>query len=175
MAAADSRSDFVMQTIQAQGRIRAYLLSLVLDKDRANDLLQQTNLVLLQKQSEYQPGSNFIAWAYRIAYFEVLADRRNRQRDRHLFNDAALAVIAARAEDVLDRHDEKSVALEDCLQQLKADQRDLLIARYRPGSSVEAMARSLGKTPAAISAALYRIRNSLLQCVERKLKGLTAL
>ena len=170
MAAADKHSEFVLKTIRAQGRIRAYILSLVLDKERANDLLQQTNLVLLQKEADYKSGTNFDAWAYRIAYYEVLADRRDRHRDRLLFNDAALALIAARAEDELERYDDRTAALESCLQQLNSHQRELLRRRYRPGGGVEEVAKSLNKTPAAISAALYRIRQALLGCVERRLE-----
>ena len=67
---------FVLEIIAAQSRLYAYILSLVLNREKARDILQQTNLVLLEKEREFEWGTNFGAWASRVAYYEVLTDRR---------------------------------------------------------------------------------------------------
>ncbi len=164
--------EFVLQVIGAQSRLYAYVLSLTLNKERARDILQQTNLVLLEKESEFKPGSNFNGWAYRVAYYEVLADRRTRQRDRHLFSDELLALVASRSTVQDNAFDDRSVAVEKCLGLLSPEHRRIVMERYRPGGSVASIAENLEKTPAAVSTMLYRIRQALVECVERKLEGI---
>ena len=165
---------FVLLVINNQKRLFAYILSLVLDRERAGDILQQANLVLLEKESGFSHGTDFFAWAARVAYFEVLADRRRRVRDRHLFNDEVLSVVADESSKVAGALDDRADALRECIAGLAADQRELLSLRYRPGGSVNEIAKAMGKTPGAISAALHRIRSKLLDCVEKRLGALAA-
>ncbi|TWT37148.1 RNA polymerase sigma factor [Posidoniimonas corsicana] len=169
MAGSGNHDAFVMQMIAVQTRLYAYVLSLVLDRERASEILQQTNLVMLEKAGEFEEGTNFSAWAYRVAFYEVLADRRKRSREKHLFNDELLALVASHSSTIGDSLDDRSVALEDCLSYLPDRHRQLITQRYRPGGSVAALAESLRKTPAAVSTLLYRIRSELLECTQKKL------
>ncbi len=163
--------EFVISMINCQRRLYAYVLSIVFDKERAREIVQQANLVLLQKKSDYQPGTNFGAWACKIAFYEVLADRRRRQRDRHLFNEETLARVATQAERASVHADQRIEALEGCLEELDSEQRQLVRDRYSPGGSVSSIAESANKSPAAISSLLYRIRLALDECIGRKLGG----
>ena len=52
---------------------------------------------------------------------------------------------------------------------LKAPQRQLLELRYGPKSSIEEIAVSLERSAGSIRQALYRIREALLACIERRL------
>ncbi|MEQ8836580.1 MAG: sigma-70 family RNA polymerase sigma factor [Lacipirellulaceae bacterium] len=164
--------DFVMEMIGSQNRLHAYILSVMFDKERARDVLQQTNLVLLEKKDEYVPGTAFGAWACKIAFYEVLAERRRSQRDRHMFSDDLLALIATRSERITASLDQRSEALEECLALLPSNQREILMARYRPGNTIGDIANSVGKSPGAVSVLLHRIRSALLDCVSNKLKNL---
>lgn len=166
-----NHDEFVLQIIGAQSRLYAYVLSLVLNRDRAADILQQANLVMLEKEPEFQPGTNFVAWAHRVVFYEVLADRRNRQRDKHLFSDELLASIAARSEHIDQDYDQRAQQLEACMRSLSEEHREVIRQRYRPGGSVAELAKQMGRTPAAMSALLYRIRTLLVECVQRKLQG----
>lgn len=170
MSTKGERDEFVLLMVGAQSRLYAYILSLVLDKDRARDILQQTNVVLLEKEAQFERGTNFNAWAYRVSFYEVLAERRKQQRDRHLFSDELLGLIAAKASELESSFDERATALEACLNQLSGEQREMVVERYRPGGSVAELAERWSKTPAAMSAMLYRIRCALVECVEKKMK-----
>lgn len=167
----DSDNQFVMDMIACQRRLYAYVLSVVFDKERARDIVQQTNLVLLEKKAEFQPGTNFGAWACRVAFFEVLADRRRRTRDRHLFDDEIVASLAKQAEEASAHADERVEALEQCLEQLSPENRTLIRDRYSPGGSVAEIAATANKSAAAISSILYRLRSTLVDCIQRKLEG----
>ena len=63
---------------------------------------------MLEKLDEFAAQKiDFIPWALKVCYFEVLADRRDRARDKHVFDDAALSClsehIAERSETFLER------------------------------------------------------------------------
>ena len=67
------------------------MVSLARDPDRAHDILQKANVVMLEKSEEFiAQDHKFPPWAFKVCYFEVLGDRRDNARDRHLFDVVAL-------------------------------------------------------------------------------------
>lgn len=171
MVEGGTEDQFVIEMIACQRRLYAYVYSVVCNRERAHEIVQQTNLVLLQKKTEFEMGTSFGAWACRIAFYEILADRRNRQRDRHMFNEETLSLIANQAETDSANSDLRMEAIESCLEELPSEQRELIKERYSTGGSVNEMARQANKSPDAISSLLYRIRTQLSKCVGRKLGG----
>jgi len=87
---------FVQQLTGCQTRLYAYILMLLPNHDNAADVLQETNLVLWRKADEFVDGTEFGAWACRIAHFQVLAWLRDAQRDRHVFDPELLGSLPAR-------------------------------------------------------------------------------
>jgi RNA polymerase sigma-70 factor (ECF subfamily) len=154
-----------------QGRLFAYIVSLVGDPDAANDILQETNVVLWRDSKEFRPGSNFAAWAFRIAHFQVMAFRQRQLRDRLIFEDDLLDLLAAGAREADDLFESRQERLTGCLEKLKPDHREMLRRRYAEGRSVQEIARDRGMTPNAAMQALLRIRKALLDCVERGSAG----
>ena len=63
--------------------------------------------------------------------------------------------------------DPRRIALASCLEKLMQPQRDLVLKRYEPQGSVNAMAATLQITPKAVSDRLRRIRQTLLDCVSK--------
>jgi RNA polymerase sigma-70 factor (ECF subfamily) len=160
---------FVRQLTACQSQLYAYVLSLLPDPERARDVVQEANVVMWRKASEFRPGTNFNAWARKIAYLEVLSERRRRRTDRHIFDDETLVALAQQAELQLDGFDERSLALDECLQRLTSSQRHQLMERYTLNCSLAEMARARGQSAGAVATALYRLRNLLLECVRNKL------
>lgn len=160
---------FIVELTKCQNRLYAYILSLLPDRERAHDVLQETNLVMWRKADQFEDGTSFHAWACKIAYFEVLAERRRRCKDRHVFTESLLELVSNDAVSRLSDFDGRAVALEECLEHLEPQERERLLERYRSGGSVSSLAEKAGVTPGAAAVALYRIRKLLLQCVQRKL------
>jgi RNA polymerase sigma-70 factor (ECF subfamily) len=65
-------------------------------------------------------------------------------------------------------------AMRDCLRHLPSTHRQLLQERYTSNGFVSALASQQGKSVAAISQLLYRIRQSLMDCIYRKVQEANA-
>ncbi len=144
----------------------AYILQLLPNRADADDLLQATNLVMWNKRSQFAAGSDFAAWAARIAYYEVLTHRKRAGRDRLRFDDALVEQLAAEAEAETGRIDALLKILRLCMDKLGEADRDLLRMQYADELRPRQIAERLGRSPGAISVAMHRIRTALLKCIE---------
>ena len=164
--------DFTELMASHQPRLLAYIRALVADPDAAKDVLQQTNLVLLKKAREFQPGSNFSAWAHRVAYFEVLTLRRTMGRERIVFDESLLEKIATTEEQRSDVFEDRREALKACMKDLPDKQRDLLTSRYVDQKKVAAIAKLAGINGNAVSQQIFRAKSNLLKCVNKRLQSI---
>jgi RNA polymerase sigma-70 factor (ECF subfamily) len=167
-------TEFAELVLASQRKLYAYILTLVPDADSASDILQQTNVVLWRDSERFSEGTNFLSWAFRVAYFQVLDYREKRQRDRLRFNKELFEELAAESESSSEGSDVRLEALRKCLADLPAKQRDLVQSRYGEGQSVADMARMRGQTAGSLATFLHRIRRALLDCVQRRLAGAEA-
>lgn len=167
---AESHENLVQLLTANQTRLYGFILTLLPDRERAKDVLQDTNLVIWRKAEEFQPGTNFWAWACKIARYRVLAYYRDAGRDLHVFDDSVLDGVAAAAEE-FSADSERSSALLGCLKKLPSKQLALIEDRYTRGQSILAIAERKQQTAAAVKMALLRVRRVLLECVEAALEG----
>jgi RNA polymerase sigma-70 factor (ECF subfamily) len=165
----DPQEHLVALITRHQAAIHGYILGLLPDRSRADDVLQETNLVLWRKASEYDQTKPFMPWACRIAYFQVKAARRDAARDRHVFDSEVLDLLAAEDDSNSETTTALDHALRDCLEQLSSEKRALILLRYHPGSSVNEMAEKRNLSPGALSIQLHRIRQMLEACVGGKI------
>lgn len=168
--AADRVEEYVRLMGQNQRRLYLYILSLVPNPIDAEEILQETHLVLWREFAQFQPGTNFAAWSCRVAFHQVLAWRKRRQRDRLQFSDTFLEAVAQEVERQNDTLHERCEALAQCIEKLPAPHRDLLRWRYSEAHPIEEVARLAGRTVDAVYRALSRIRHTLFQCVEQTLQ-----
>jgi len=163
------QEQFVQQLIAAQDRLYAYARSLLHDPAAAEDAVQQANLVLWRKADTFQPGTEFGAWACRIAYYEILKIRQRHARDKLVFDDDLLSVLAEESERRSALADARRRALHDCLAKLPDEHRALIEARYEDGASVQRLAEQHDRPVKTVYQMLYRIRATLTDCVRRAL------
>jgi RNA polymerase sigma-70 factor (ECF subfamily) len=161
----------VADIARAQPGLRAFLRALLPCPGDADDVLQETNLVLWQKRAEFDPARPFGPWARRVAYFQTLAHLKNRARARESrFSDDMIEQLAAESESRADAAETRLRALRECLSKLPEPDRALVNARYAAGASVKEMAQAGGRTADALSMHLYRLRKNLAACIESLLK-----
>ncbi len=162
-------AEFMQLLTSNQSRIYAYILSLSLDPLQADDILQRTNLVLWEKEYEFVLGTNFIAWAFRTAYLQVCAYRKQQQRERLVFDEELLRELAQVAIKVDETFERRRRLLRECLEKLTEHQRGCIRLRYYADSSFETIASQTGKNVNAIKQVLFRARQALIDCVRARL------
>ena len=140
-------AEFVTQITRVQRQLHAFILSVVWDMAEADDVLQETNLVLWQKAAEFDSSRDFLPWALRFAQFQALAWLKRRQRQQAKFDDTLAGLMADEAASEDQAFEARRMALADCLQKLSAEQRELVMRRYEPGASVNGIARRARPRP----------------------------
>lgn len=168
-ASTDPDEELVQLIAQAQRRLYAFILALVRRPADTDDILQEVNVVLWRKRETYRSGTDFLSWAVEIARLQVLAHRARQARHGIRFDTSLLADIADAALAESEQYDRRDAALRSCLQKLPEQQRELIVRRYQPKATVNALAEEMGKTAKAVSESLRRIRETLRQCIERTL------
>lgn len=163
---AHDNSEFLQQLLGCQQRLYTYILKLVVNSTDAQDVLQETNLVLIRKQAEFRDIENFTGWAARIAYNQILAHWTKKRRNRMQFDDELLNQLADEGAGRLDTDDSGLALLGDCLDKLSRQDRDLVGKRYEANLSAGEIAAQVGRSAQAISQALYRIRYTLMRCID---------
>ncbi len=160
--------EFVKLLTNCQDRLYAYIVTLMGNRDQARDVLQETNIVLWRKVDSFKPGTDFHAWACKIAYYQVLAARRDATRSRIVFNDKLVEVLSTEVQDHQEGLESRRRALQNCIDELPARHRQLIQRRYLDAMPLKKIASELGRTVTSTTVALYRIRLALLQCVRAR-------
>ncbi|HEX4415839.1 MAG TPA: sigma-70 family RNA polymerase sigma factor [Lacipirellulaceae bacterium] len=162
------REEFARQFSRNARRVYGFIMTLVFNYHDAEEVFQNTSVILWNKFGDFQPGSDFFAWASRVAYYEVLSLMKSRRRSR-TFSDEALEVLANEAVAISDRSAERYEALEECLGHLPAADRILLQERYYYQRPPKQIAASQSRSIHSVYRSLSRIHNLLLNCVQRNM------
>lgn len=164
-------AEFVSLLTRHQSELLGFIISLMPGDPEVGDVLQKTNLVIWNKRAQFIPGSNFNAWAFTIARFEVLNHLRKQRRARPaLLDDELLDTIASEAAAEPGGQDDMRLhALEVCLSQMRPQDRELLEHRYRAGCSLQEFADRAGRSVSGLSVTLNRLRTALRFCIAKRL------
>lgn len=152
-----------------QSHLLAFILALHPMPAEAEDVLQETFLVVTARAHTFADGTNFLAWACTIARFKVLEARRRGGREAARLSDAAVESLAADGPGE-SFFEPRLAALRECLGKLAPRAREVVWLRYQGFREPEEIAREIGWTPGAVRVALTRARAALRDCVEARLK-----
>ncbi len=165
----ETRKRLMSLMTRHQRQIFGYIYTLVPDRHDAEDLLQETSLVICEKFDAFQEGTDFVAWACQIAWWNVRRARQKYARSKVIFDDDVLEAVASTAVTLTEELDHRHDALAHCLGKLHPRDRDLLLTRYEPGGGVEQAAQRSGRSLDAAYKALTRLRKLLHDCVTQRL------
>ena len=116
-------------------------------------------------------GTNFKAWAFQTIRYHILNHRRRLSSQGWLiFDDDIVETIATDWERSPDELEERHLALRNCLQKLRPQDRDILHHRYATDGSLKEYADATNRAPGTLKAILFNLRGALRKCIERQLK-----
>jgi len=170
MAAESSTNrEFVRLLVQAEPRIYAYIRAQIPHRPDAEDVFQETVAVLWTKFDQFRPETNFLSWALQIAYYEIRQFYRNQGRERRLFSEAFLNLVAETTEAMSGELTDLRQTLTDCLEKLKGPDREVVQRYYGTGATVQSVAADIGRPVDTIKSVLKRSRRVLYECIQRTL------
>lgn len=150
-----------------QTRVFSYILSVVKNRDVADDLFQETfvKAITTIKQGRYAESGKFSAWISRIAHNLIIDYYRTERSENLVSSDDDTA-------DILNRKDFSDVNVEDVMindqihcdvrriiDALPENQREVLMMRYYRDMSFKEIAEA---TNVSINTALGRMRYAIL-------------
>ena len=168
----DPSTQFVTQLARHDRALTLYVYGLIARQADADDVLQQTKMTMWKSFGDFEIGTNFIAWARKIAFHQILSYRRKSKRDPLPLSDELLEKVADRVAALTDYEHRRREALESCLHRLKGEQRQLITLRYQDELEVDDIATRLSSSSGAVYRALSRLRISLVDCIRSRLSHL---
>jgi len=150
-------------------RVYTYILTLIPNRADTEEVYQDVSAILWDKFDEFELGTNFGAWACRIATFKVMKFREKQRRRATPFSQVFLESVDAELFAMEETLDSEYLALDECLQKLPQNDRRLIESRYQQGNSPQALSERLNLPVRQVYKSLARIRRNLLVCVTRAL------
>jgi RNA polymerase sigma-70 factor (ECF subfamily) len=168
---AAEHDNFMRLFVQVQPRLHAYIRTQVPNRSDAEEILQETGIVLWRRFGEFDPDTDFTRWAFRVARLQVLSFYKSSKRDVLRFSQAFVETMAEEAVAAIETSSAIE-ALSVCLEKLRPSDRDLIRQRYESSAqTTREVAREKGQAETTIYNALARIRRNLLRCVQRSLQS----
>ena len=162
----ERHAQFLRHYAESEVALHTFVRSLVPTRQMASEVMQDVILVLWEK---FDAAADFQGWAFGVAKNVAMRHLRRQSRDRHVFDDDLVNQLADDAVALVPVHDGHREALERCLDKLPSAQRELVLTAYTKGTRMDELATRRGQTPMALYKLLHRIRQALLECVERTL------
>lgn len=149
--------------------VRACIAGAVSSFADREDLLQQVALTVARRFEEFDEQRSFLAWVLWLTRSRIIDFYRAQGRRSQLLSDELLEQYSQRLVEQHDGNSRRSEALQSCLEQLPDRSRSLIRLKYHDGLKTDQIAQSLKSTPASVRVALFRIREALAACIQRKL------
>jgi len=161
--------EFVRLFLANQRRILSYVAVLVPDFSTAEDIVQESAALMWEKFDQFTPGTDFTAWAFRIAKFKVLEYRRQGKRKQLLFSDDLVSQIADDAVDMADEVAARDRALAHCIERLGERERELVSLRYMHGVTLEKMGLQIDRSVVTVRKMLRQVLSTLEKCISSRI------
>lgn len=155
--------------VRSQTTVASYVYAAVRDTHEAEDVLQIIAEAAVEHFDDYDAERSFTGWVLGIARHRVLHHNRTRGRDRHVFGEKALSLIADAHAELDAEQDDRRAALNVCMGELTDRSRRLIDLRYHEDLKPADIAERVGMTPGALNVALHRTRQTLAECIRRRM------
>lgn len=160
---------FVHLIAEHQSELRAFVTSLMPGSHEIDDVIQEANKVVWEKRGEFEIGSNFKAWMFSVAKFQIRAAWRDQKRKKEW--SVPESVLTKMIEETIASSDHNDLPdhdiLHECLQRLRPQDRSLILRRYFDGWRVKKVAFEAGRNADSVKVSLRRIRSLIGLCIRK--------
>ena len=154
--------------LREQPRLMAYIRSMVISRDLAEDVFQDVSLAACDSRVSIQSADSLPAWLRVVARNKAVAAIRKQKLSHAIVLDSSTLDLLESDWDRLDYGAStcgRSDQLERCLDQLPEKSRRLIDLKYRENLSGAQIASQTNRSINSIYMALVRIREALGRCI----------
>jgi RNA polymerase sigma-70 factor, ECF subfamily len=164
----DERGERFMKLYTAvQRRLYGYIISLIPEVAPVEDIIQETVAVMWKQFDEFEPGTDFAAWACSVARNQIYNYIKVRQKQKKHFSSQTIEAIEEVIQQESQKADQRFDALRKCIGRLSDKDRQLLVLRYETGATLKTVSQRVEQSVNTLYSRLYKIRIVLLSCVEK--------
>ena len=146
-------------------------LSIVKDREIAQDLSHDIMIKVFTSLDKFKGTSDFSFWVYSIAYNHCMDYLKKKKKFRTDSYDTVVIEHVSTAEIELENKVLKDLQLDQLnvlFQELKDDEKMILMMRYQDGMSVKQISSTLGIGESAIKMRLKRGRDRLAELLKKE-------
>jgi RNA polymerase sigma-70 factor (ECF subfamily) len=164
----ESDERFVSLLMANQGRVYRFLMTLVPNREDAEDLFQQTSITLWRSREKYDPSAGeFASWACAIAHNHVRNFRRKEHTRRNILSEEITRSLIETRATHSSLMDDWHRALGNCLDRLTPHQRTIVQDCYGGDGRIKDAASGTGRSANAVYKILRNIRGLLHDCIRK--------
>ncbi len=138
-----------------------------------DDIAQQAFVAVFSRLDEYELDSNFAAWLFTVARYQLKTETTRLRRVADYHTRYAPQLLQRELERVYQEPPEmwveRAESLKQCLEVLSDRLRQFVDWRYREEIPLEEMSNRSGRSVAAIKKQLWKIRQKLQHCIEKRI------
>lgn len=172
-----SRDEVVKGAFQHREALLSYAFALLRDWVRAEDVVQDAFIVVMNKWAEFKAGTSLFLWVRQIVHFKTLEAARVKKMspvEEELLNRVAASMQRGLDEEIANAQRLKRQALQRCMSHLDSKSAGLLSGFYTESLSCENLAQLQRRSVNAVRLSLSRLRKQLQDCVARQLPAMEA-
>lgn len=153
--------------------LRAWLATQAPPAVDVDELAQRTFVVVFSKLREFEPGSDFAAWLFTIARFQLKTEltRLRRVADYHarFAPELLQRELERRSSEAPELQQNRLEHLAECLQSLGEHLQRYIKWRYEEEIPLEEMAARSDRSVSAVKKQLWQLRRRLHECIETRM------
>ena len=158
------KREFLQQIMEGRKVIYTYILSMVRNKDDAEDIIQDVVLTMWDKYDSFKPGTNFTAWGIQIAKFKIMNFFKAKKNDK-CFDEDVLENISDQYSRKASEIDHRLDALEVCIEKLSDKEKELVKTHYMKGIKFTELVEVYNKPAYYFYRMMAKVHDQLMRCV----------
>ena len=161
--------EFVSLFVRHEAAVFSFVLAMVQNTADTEDVVQRASITMWRCFDQYQSGTNFRNWAFQVAKNAALNHLTKVRRDRHVFSEKLVALLAEQADERAEHLDARRRALDFCVEKLPANDQEMVAGCYAESATIRSFAEKSGEAANKIYKRVNGIRLQLQKCIERQM------
>jgi RNA polymerase sigma-70 factor (ECF subfamily) len=165
------RHAFVELMVAVQRELRIFLSAHASSADMVDEVLQAAFVTCYENIQKYELRGTFLSWLKGIARNLLLRELKERARYLSVEGEVLEAMLVQQGIDSVQqadtRQEELAHRLHHCLAELERTSRQLIEKRYTERMTITQLARLFRRTESWVAVTLFRIRQTLRNCLTR--------